>query len=118
GPALSGIGGGGGLANQGAVMITDSTFEHNEARGGSGNTGGTGWSPAGNGGGGGITNTGVPTLSSTLVARNLTLRNNLAVGGAGNSSSTSAAVGEGGALLNPVGGTAALRTSTITDHHA
>jgi hypothetical protein len=124
-----GIGTGGGLFNVGVATVTDSLFEDNEARGGSGNTGnGAGFQLVGTASGGGISTSanntsGTPAL---LTLSNVTLRNNHAVGGDGNTAGTFSGIGQGGGLVNsgakvsgPSGGsTATLSNCLITDNQA
>jgi hypothetical protein len=122
--ALTGNSSGGGVYNQGAATITDSTFEHNRNRGGNGNTGGSGAS-TGLGIGGGITNSALAGLPATLTARKLTIRDNVTIGGTGN---TARPLNPGipvpgtayaGGISNSQGlGTATLSDSTITDNQA
>jgi hypothetical protein len=83
---------GGGLNNVGNATITDSLFEDNEARGGSGNRGdGISFQFVGTGIGGGIatfagTTSGAPV---SLNLSNVTLRHNRAIGGDGNTAAPS-----------------------------
>jgi hypothetical protein len=102
-----GDGSGGGFINlnNGTATVSDCFFDHNEAHGGTGNVGGTsleggvgafivGW-----GQGGAITSDGWNTgEGATLTARRLTLANNEAVGGQGNSGNPLAGAGIGGGL--------------------
>jgi hypothetical protein len=108
------------------MTVTDSTFAHNEARGGNNNVGGSsaeGGSGAfivGWGMGGAITNEGWFTgFGTSLTASNLTLTHNRAVGGASNSGNALAGAGVGGGLMSWwVGATTTISDSTITHNRA
>ena len=121
---------GGGLANVGEATITDSVFEDNEARGGSGGRGsGGGFQFVGTATGGGIftaarNSSGTP---ATLTLDRVTLRGNRAVGGDGNTAGTVVNAGIGGALGNngsnpsfspPAASTVILRDSTLSHNRA
>jgi hypothetical protein len=122
--------GGGGLINVGRATVTDSLFEDNEARGGSANQGdGTSDESVGTAQGGGIStsagNTSGDSVSLTL--HNVTLRNNRAIGGDGNTAGMVVGRATGGGLsssgANPFhtpsgGSTTTLSDSTITDNQA
>jgi hypothetical protein len=123
-----GDGSGGGLINldNATATVTDCTFDHNEAHGGDGNVGGTsltGGSGAfivGWGQGGAITNEGWNRAAgTTLIASNLTLTRNRAVGGAGNTGNALAGAGVGGGLASWwVSATVTIRNSTIAHNQA
>jgi hypothetical protein len=121
---------GGGLNNVGRATITDTLFEDNEARGGSGNRGdGTSYQFVGTGIGGGIATSagnaaGAPV---SLTLSNVTIRHNRAIGGDGNTAGTFVDAGISGGLANngsnplvPVSGgsTVMLRDSTIAHNQA
>jgi hypothetical protein len=119
--------GGGGLETEGGgtVTITDSTFDHNQAIGGS-NIQGNGINfIAGWGHGGGISNSSwTPTAGtapganpSTVIASNLTITNNQAIGGAGDTGPL-AGLGDGGGIENWYGGTFTISNSTIANNRA
>jgi hypothetical protein len=118
GQGYIGLGAGGGLLNHGTAAIADSSFDHNEARGGSGDTGASGFLVVGAGAGGAINNSGVPTQSAILTASNLVLRSNLAIGGAGNTGGALAGAGFGGAITNILGVSLTLSNSTVSDNRA
>ncbi|HEY7118400.1 MAG TPA: hypothetical protein VH475_17560, partial [Tepidisphaeraceae bacterium] len=106
--------------------VTDSTFDHNEARGGTGNTGGSsatggiGAFIAGWGMGGAITNEGwYEGTATSLTASNLTLSHNRAIGGDGNMGNPLAGAGVGGGLMSWwVGATTTISDSTISHNQA
>jgi hypothetical protein len=106
------------LLNHGTAAITDSTFDCNEARGGSGNTGVSGFLVVGAGAGGAINNSGVPAQAAVLTASNVVLRANLAIGGAGNTGGAFAGAGFGGAVTNILGVSLTLSSSTVSDNQA
>jgi hypothetical protein len=123
-----GDGSGGGLINLdgGTATVTDSTFDHNEARGGDDNVGGTsltggrgafivGW-----GLGGAITNEGWNRGTGTsMTASNLTLTHNRAVGGEGNTGNVLAGAGVGGGLASWwVAAPVTIRDSTVAHNQA
>ena len=116
GQGFIGGGAGGGLFIHGAATVTNSTFDHNQALGGSNNTGSSGVLEIGVGRGGGIALSGVTAPGSTLIADSLTLRNNLAEGGAGNTNGFLAGIGLGGGFAAFLQTTATLSNSTI-DHN-
>jgi hypothetical protein len=123
-----GDGSGGGMINldNATATVTDCTFDHNEARGGAGNAGGTsltGGSGAfivGWGLGGAITNEGWNRAGgTTLIASNLTLTHNRAVGGAGNTGNPLAGAGVGGGIASWwKSAVVTITDSTITHNQA
>ncbi len=70
------------------------------------------------GGGGGIANVGFFGLTPTLIASNLTLRYNEAVGGTGNSGGALAGDGIGGGIENFNAGISTVSSSAIEDNQA
>jgi hypothetical protein len=72
---------GGGLFNIGIASVTDCTFDNNEARGGNGNTGSSGFTTLGSGLGGAIYTGAGGSAPATLTASHLTLGHNRAEGG-------------------------------------
>src|SRR4029077_11373273 len=74
---------GGAFRSVGTATITDTTFEHNQSRGGNGNMGGSG-ATVGAAIGGAISNSSFAGLPNTLIARKVTIRGNVAIGGTGN----------------------------------
>jgi hypothetical protein len=113
-----GMGEGGGAAFTGVSTVSDSTFVHNQARGGNDNTGGSGVLEIGGGNGGAIANTAVQVAGVTLNATNLTLSQNEAIGGTGNSGGILTGDGLGGGLENDGGATATISNSTIANNQA
>jgi hypothetical protein len=119
--------GGGGLETEGGgtVTIADSTFDHNQAIGGSNIQGNANNFIAGWGHGGAISNSSwTPTEGtapganpSTVIASNLTITNNQAIGGSGDTGPL-AGLGDGGGIENWYGGTFTLSNSTIAYNHA
>jgi hypothetical protein len=96
-------GGGGALINVGVATVTDTLFEDNEALGGSSNTGfGTSFQFVGMAFGGAIYTTAGNTGGDavTLTLHNVTLRNNRALGGDGNTAGTFVGEGIGGGLAS------------------
>src|SRR5439155_25413737 len=93
---------GGAVANDGTATVTNSTFDHNEALGGSNNTGG-GALILGRGAGGAIGSFSFLGNQTTLTVGNCTLTDNRAVGRAGHPGGPFAGQGAGGALLNERG---------------
>jgi hypothetical protein len=108
---------GGAVQNDGTATVTNSTFDHNEALGGSNNTGGGGLI-LGRGAGGAIASFGFLTNQVGMTVSNCTFTDNEAVGGAGNTGGPFAGQGAGGALLNERGSTAEVADSTFTDNLA
>lgn len=120
---------GGGLGNLATATITDCVFEDNEARGGHGNKGsGSGFQFVGTALGGAIV-TACKNTSGTpasLILDNVTIRNNRAIGGDGNTAGTFMNAGFGGGLANngsnpfaaPGGSTITLRHSTVAQNQA
>jgi hypothetical protein len=122
--AYVGDGSGGAIRSVGTATITDTTFEHNQSRGGNGNMGGSS-GPCGISIGGAITNSSFSGMPNNLIARNLTLRDNLTMGGNGNTARPLTlgvevpGTAEGGAIINLYSqATATLSDSTIADNQA
>jgi hypothetical protein len=119
--------GGGGLETEGGgtVTIADCTFDHNQAIGGSNIQGNGNNFIAGWGHGGAISNSSwTPTAGtapganpSTVIASNLTVTNNQAIGGAGDTGPF-AGLGDGGGIENWYGGTFTISNSTIAYNQA
>ena len=119
--------GGGALETEGGgtVTITDSTFDHNQAIGGSNIQGNDHNFIAGWGHGGAISNSSwTPTAGtapganpSIVIASNLTITNNEAIGGAG-CTGPLAGLGDGGGVENWYGGTFTISGSTIANNQA
>jgi hypothetical protein len=108
---------GGGVNTEGPTTITNSRFDHNEALGGSDNTGGAGVLIIGRGAGGGIASQSF-TAPVILTVSNCTFTANQAVGGAGNSGGVSVGVGVGGGLENERVAAATVTKSTFTGNQA
>ncbi|MBI1915943.1 MAG: hypothetical protein HYS12_14590 [Planctomycetes bacterium] len=108
---------GGALINFGVATVTNSTFDHNEARAGNGNSGGGGSVTVGQATGGAIANSGV-LLPATLTVSNSTFTNNQAVGGAGTVGGSFAGIGLGGGVATLSGATTTLTSSTFTGNQA
>src|SRR5262249_61577689 len=92
---------GGALGHFGEATVTDSTFEHNEARGGNGNRGaGAGFYLPGIAAGGAIFTAPDNTSGDPahLTLENVTLRHNRAVGGDSNTGDTFLGTAWGGGL--------------------
>ena len=102
-----------GIGNGGVATVTNSTFDHNVALGGSNNTAGTAPVIIGTGRGGGM----FSELASTLTASGLTLTNNQAIGGQG-APGSSAGDGLGGGIYNDGTSKVTVTTSTITQNSA
>jgi hypothetical protein len=119
--------GGGGLETEGGGMltITYSTFDHNQAIGGSNTQGNRHNFIAGWGHGGGISNSSwTPTAGtapganpSIVIASNLIITNNEAIGGGGDTGPL-AGLGDGGGIENWYGGTFTISNSTIAYNQA
>jgi hypothetical protein len=114
---------GGGLANLGgsAATVLSSTFDHNEALGGSNNGGGGAAIIFSRGAGGGIANTNAASLSaedSILTVRDSTFAHNRAVGGTSGSAATIAGPGAGGGIATLFGAMTAITGSTFDANHA
>jgi hypothetical protein len=121
----SGIAQGGGLASAWEATVTDCTFEHNEALAGSGNTGrAAGFSQVGCAFGGGIYSGRITGAPGLFTASHLTLRNNRAIGSAGNAGGDFLGEAGGGGLFNGIDtigvgtATATVSDSTIADNEA
>jgi hypothetical protein len=112
-----GSAGGGGLLNVGTAAVTSSTFECNRALGGSFNSAGRGFNVAGLAVGGAIMNAS-PFGTAVLDASDLTLTNNRAVGGVGNTGGPFPGDGVGGGAGNYLGGVATIRSSTFDGNQA
>jgi hypothetical protein len=119
--------GGGGLETEGGgtVTITDCTFDHNQAMGGSNILGNSKNFIAGWGHGGAISNSSwTPTAGtspganpSTVIASNLIITNNDAIGGA-EDTGPFAGLGDGGGIENWYGGTFTISNSMIAYNQA
>ena len=118
---------GGGFAGFGVLTFTNSTFDHNEAMSGSGNTGSTAGVDASAAYGGAICTDGggLFGFSDSFTASNLTMTNNQAVGGAGNQAGGNPAgvlvgTATAGAFAFFDGGTstATISDSTVDDNQA
>jgi hypothetical protein len=119
---------GGAMFNAGVATVTENTFVGNEARGGDGNNGSGTAFEAGVAIGGAVCT--IPGNNSahhaSLIGSHLTLRDNKAIGGAGNSAATFMGIGFGGGLASDGGGianpspgsTTTLRDSTVADNQA
>jgi hypothetical protein len=108
---------GGAVQNSASATVTNSTFDHNEALGGSNNPGG-GSLILGRGAGGAIGSFSFLTEQATLTVSNCTFTGNRAVGGTGNTGGPSAGQGVGGAILNERGSIATVTGSTFTGNQA
>lgn len=125
--AFVGAGFGGGMINIGIATVTDSVFDHNEARGGNGNRGdGVSVQFVGSGTGGGIhVSGGDPSAAGVrLTLRDVAVRHNRAVGGSGNTAGTFVDAGIGGGLANnaannnaPVSGGTRVTAEAVTLSH-
>jgi hypothetical protein len=102
------------------ATITDSSFDHNLARGGNNNTGGGNVFILGWGHGGAIDNDNwIDSFgSNSLTASGLTFTDNQAVGGTGNTGVPLAGDGIGGALANWVAGVLTLSNSVFQNNRA
>jgi hypothetical protein len=120
---------GGGLNNVGRATITDTLFEDNEARGGSGNQGhGASFQLVGVATGGAIATSAQNTSGEpvSLTLDDVTIRNNRAIGGEGNTQGDFAGTGIGGGIANygsnpfgvPGGSTVTLTDSTVANNQA
>jgi hypothetical protein len=105
-----GQGVGGAIATEGEASITNSSFDHNLAKGGSGDTGGSGAVLNGRGIGGAIANF---SLGVTMTVNNCTFTDNQAVGGSGDTGGLVVGKGVGGGIDNERGGTATVTNSTF-----
>jgi hypothetical protein len=115
---------GGGFRSVGTATISDTTFEHNQSRAGNGNMGGSGAS-VGNAIGGAISNSSFAGLPNALIARKVTIRDNVAIGGTGNTTRPlnpgilPPGSGDGGGIINIFSlATATLSDSSISDNQA
>jgi hypothetical protein len=120
---------GAGLNNVGKATITDTLFEDNEARGGSGNRGhGASFQLVGVATGGAIATSAQNTSGEpvSLTLDDVTIRNNRAIGGEGNTQGDFAGTGIGGGIANygsnpfaaPGGSTVTLTDSTVANNQA
>jgi hypothetical protein len=110
-----GQGAGGAIVSEGVATIANSSFDHNLAQGGSGNTGGSGVVLNGRGFGGAIASFN-PLVSLTV--SNCTFTDNQAVGGAGDTGGLVVGTGAGGGIDNERGATATITNSTFTGNQA
>jgi hypothetical protein len=114
---------GGAIDNLNVATITNCTFDHNKAQGGSGNRAGTGANlfGVGAGEGGAIDNLATATDgyigSGTLTVSNCNFTANQAVGGMGNSG-FEAGDAFGGGVSNGLSAAATISTSTFTGNQA
>jgi hypothetical protein len=110
-----GQGVGGAIVTEGVATITNSSFDHNLARGGSGDTGGSGVVLNGRGIGGAIASFFFPV---SLTVSRCTFTDNQAVGGSGDTGGLIVGTGAGGGIDNERGGTATITNSTFTGNQA
>ena len=108
GQGIVGFGAGGALGLMGPATVTNSNFDHNQALGGSGNSGGNSVTALGRGVGGAIQNTAFGASQGTLTVSACTFTNNQAIGGAGNAGAGFVNEGLGGGLDNTRGATATV----------
>jgi hypothetical protein len=114
-----GLATGGALDNQNLATVRNSTFIGNHAIGGSNDRASTGFLLVGRAAGGAIDNWFFPgEAPGTLIASNLRLSNNEAVGGNDDMGGPFAGDGIGGGLSNQFGATATVSYSTFTDNQA
>jgi hypothetical protein len=106
---------GGAIVSEGVAAITNSSFDHNLAHGGSGNTGGSGVVLNGRGNGGAIASF---FLGANMTVGNCSFTDNHAVGGAGDVGGLVVGTGGGGGIDNERGGTATITNSTFTGNQA
>jgi hypothetical protein len=110
---------GGAVQTSGSATITNSTFDHNEALGGSNNTGDSATGLNGRGAGGAIGSFAFDlSLPVTLAVSNCTFTDNQAVGGSGNAGGLIVGTGAGGGVANDRGGTATVTGCTFTGNKA
>ena len=111
-----GIASGGALFNFGVITVTNSTFDHNLARGGDGNRSGGGPATIGRGAGGAIVNSGLfgPTF---VTVSNSTFTNNQAVGASGSAGSVGG-LALGGAIADISLAATTVTGSTFTGNQA
>jgi hypothetical protein len=120
---LLGSAAGGAVESEGPATITNCTFDHNQALGGSGNTGSGALLVVGTGDGGAIAEEQFgPNFVASLTVSNSTFTNNQAVGGAGNTGGFRPGGGWGGGIstvsVGPLGVTATVTGSTFTGNQA
>jgi hypothetical protein len=108
---------GGAVQNDGPATITNSSFDHNEALGGSNNAGG-GAFILGRGAGGAIGSFSFLGNQTTLAVSACTFTDNRGVGGTGNAGGPFAGQGAGGAILNERESIATVTGSTFTGNQA
>jgi hypothetical protein len=107
-----GHGQGGALANFGVATVTNSTFDHNQARGGDGNRGGVGSLTVGRGAGGALFNSAV-FVPATMTVRGSNFTDNQASGGDGNTGGVQQGPGVGGAIATVLGAMTQVADSTF-----
>jgi hypothetical protein len=110
---------GGAVQTSGSAAITNSTFDHDLALGGSNNKGGSGVALNGRGAGGAIGsfNFGF-SFPVGLTVSNCTFTDNQAVGGSGNAGGLIVGTGVGGGIANDRGCTATVTDCTFTGNQA
>jgi hypothetical protein len=106
---------GGAIVTEGVATITNSSFDHNLAQGGSGDVGGTGVVLNGRGIGGAIANF---FQGASMSVGNCTFMDNQAVGGAGDSGGLVVGTGVGGGIDNERGGAATVTDSCFIGNQA
>jgi hypothetical protein len=110
---------GGAIASSGNATITNSSFDHNLAQGGSGDTGGSGVDLNGRGAGGAICSFSFSfSFPVMLTVANCSFTDNRAVGGSGNAGGLVVATGVGGGIANDRGGMATVTGCTFTGNQA
>jgi hypothetical protein len=117
GPGRVGNAAGGALGNTGAATVMNSSFDHNQALGGSDDSGGSGLTLVGRGAGGAISSS-VLNPPVSLTVSNCTLTDNQAVGGARDTGDTTSGDGLGGGLANFLGSIATITNCTFTGNQA
>jgi hypothetical protein len=95
----------------------NSSFDHNQALGGSDDSGGSGVTLVGRGTGGGISSS-VLTTPAALTVSNCAFTNNQAIGGCRDAGSTTSGDGLGGGLANFLGSIATITNCTFTGNQA
>jgi hypothetical protein len=110
-----GQGVGGAIVTEGMAAITNSSFDHNLAQGGSGDAGGSGVVLNGRGIGGAIANF---PLGVSLTVSNCTFNDNQALGGSGDAGGLVVGNGVGGGIDNERGATATVTNSIFTGNQA
>jgi hypothetical protein len=110
---------GGAIATSGGATIANSSFDHNLAQGGSGDTGGSGVVLNGRGAGGAICSFSFAfSFPVTLTVSNCSFTDNRAVGGSGNAGGLVVGTGVGGGIANDRGGMATVTGCTFTGNQA